>query len=592
VPENADLGDWLRWVSISADPELLGLATAARAAYTATVARFKRDNELDTATGVAIYFPMQVGSGGPPAAAPHPPHAQGLRWRVGRGGLCQHDGQGGGRGRQAASWGGRGAKVPPGPAPWCGSPQRRASRRCSPARPALQAARGHQPGGGSGRGPARPAPPPLPQIKDFRSAYDTMDQLYVGVGPWYDFLQQIYMSTANLVSGSGAPRPPTPAPPSGLPRPLPRRLSNCAPSSLIHPLQPTPGLLPELTQPLQPAPHGSAGSYFMFEQPFAVPYLDYSYGSQPVYVIYGTLSTNLGLRAQMFYGFRAPDGALPGACCPGLPGAWLGASQPASEPASQPASQPASEPASQPASPWTRMPGCGQVLLPVARRWQGLSSASALTGCVCGLARVQAVTSSWRAPPRRCSTPGEQSRCLRPFLSMRRGGSSKPLPGLASSGPGPVRRPGLVLQRRRHGSLRAAANDPPPLRLCCSQAQGSWRGWLWALKQDLNKGDALTDHLALLYADETWTYAQGDPSQPQTISFQVRVWGWEGDCGCATAVIAVPVCGCREGCCQGGDRGGLQLRGARKGRCLSSAAAVALWPQAWPVQPRAQLGQG
>jgi hypothetical protein len=52
--------------------------------------------------------------------------------------------------------------------------------------------------------------PRPPQIKDFRLAYDTMDQLYVGVGPWYDFLQQIYKSTANLVSGSGAPRPPPP----------------------------------------------------------------------------------------------------------------------------------------------------------------------------------------------------------------------------------------------------------------------------------------------------------------------------------------------------------------------------------------------
>jgi hypothetical protein len=74
----------------------------------------------------------------------------------------------------------------------------------------------------------------------------------------------------------------------------------------------------------------------MFEQPFAVPYLDYSYGSPPVYVIYGTLSTNLGLRAQMFYGFRAPDGALPGACCPGLLGARLGSSPPASQPAPGP----------------------------------------------------------------------------------------------------------------------------------------------------------------------------------------------------------------------------------------------------------------
>ncbi len=38
-----------------------------------------------------------------------------------------------------------------------------------------------------------------------------------------------------------------------------------------------------------------------------MPYLDSTYSS-PMYVIYGSLSTTLGLKAALHYGFRAPDG--------------------------------------------------------------------------------------------------------------------------------------------------------------------------------------------------------------------------------------------------------------------------------------------
>lgn len=60
TPQNVDLGDLLRWLAAGADAELSPVVTSARTVYQSSVMKFRRDAELNVATGVAIYFPLQV----------------------------------------------------------------------------------------------------------------------------------------------------------------------------------------------------------------------------------------------------------------------------------------------------------------------------------------------------------------------------------------------------------------------------------------------------------------------------------------------------------------------------------------------------
>jgi hypothetical protein len=62
TPQNVDLGDLLRWLAAGADAELSPVVTNARTVYKSSVVKFRRDAELNVATGVAIYFPLQVSS--------------------------------------------------------------------------------------------------------------------------------------------------------------------------------------------------------------------------------------------------------------------------------------------------------------------------------------------------------------------------------------------------------------------------------------------------------------------------------------------------------------------------------------------------